>query len=249
MNARSDRVRASSSQSGKYEPARSFGIRRSMLPTPAEMALEAVAGSGTARAEVAAWSKPNGYAQPPPITTAPRRHTAPSHFPFYRWLMEQKGTPVTQVEEVVRTTVSGAEFARDHPGAAHHLSEAFALLWSDRTDIQVIAETGEHLRGAIMDIAQDITDGEGSAERPIEPLSSYLQRITDKLGERESAVLQSLIELVDVTLRLDQRLTHIRDETGKGRPLRNWDESRRAAFVTAFTCYEFYRALGTVARD
>ena len=32
VNARSDRVRASGGRSGKYEPVRTFGIMRSMLP-------------------------------------------------------------------------------------------------------------------------------------------------------------------------------------------------------------------------
>lgn len=167
---------------------------------------------------------------------------------FYRWLMDRKGVPITQVEEIVRTTVDGADFARDHPAAAHHLAEAFALLWSDDTNNQVIAEIGEHLRGAIMDMANDISGDEGSPEKPIARLSNYLRSISDGLGKREVAVLESLIGLTEVTLRLDQRLTHIRDETSKNRPLRTWDEARRAAFMTAFACFEIYQALGNRPR-
>lgn len=167
---------------------------------------------------------------------------------FYRWLMDQKGMPLTQVEEVVRTTVDGADFARDHPDAAHHLSEAFSLLWSDNTNNQVIAEIGEHLRGAIMDMAHDLSGGEGPPEKPIEQLRSYLQHSADHLGDRERAVVDKLIELASIALHLDQRLTHIRDEVGKKRPLRSWDEARRAAFSTAFTCYEIYLALGNLPR-
>lgn len=127
--------------------------------------------------------------------------------------------PITQVEDFVRNTVDGANFARDHPGAAHHLTEAFALLWSDNTNSQVIAEIGEHLRGAIMDMAHDLTGGKGPPEKPVEQLRGYLQHIGDHLGDRECAVLDSLIGLASITLHLDQRLTHIRDEVGKGRPL------------------------------
>lgn len=160
--------------------------------------------------------------------------------------MDLKGMPITQVEEIVRTTVDGAAFANNHSGAVHHLAEAFALLWSDNTNNQVIAEIGEHLRGAIMDIAQDISGGEGTSEKPVGQLKDYLRSISDKLGERETGVLENMVDLIEVTLRLDQRLTHIRDETGKDRPLRSWDEARRAAFVTAFSCYEIFRALGNV---
>lgn len=162
---------------------------------------------------------------------------------FYRWLMDQKSMPVTQVEQVVRSTVDGADFAVGHPGAAHHLAEAFALLWSDNTTPQVIAEIGEHLRGAIIDMANDVAPDEGSPEKPTVRLRSYLQRLSGTLGEREVAVLERLVDLVDATLRLDQRLTHIRDETGKNRPLRSWDEARRAAFLTGFACYELHKAL------
>ena len=167
---------------------------------------------------------------------------------FYQWLMEQKGTPVSHVEEVVRSMVNGPEFARDHPSTTHHLSEAFALLWTDKTDNQVVAEMGEHLRGAIMDLVDDVADDEDPPEKPIDRLEDLLRSRVDKLGEREIAVLQALVKLVEVALQLDQRLTHVRDESAKDRPLRSWDEARRAVFSTAFACYEIYRALGKGAR-
>ncbi|MEN8234194.1 MAG: hypothetical protein ABFR89_04660 [Actinomycetota bacterium] len=161
---------------------------------------------------------------------------------FYRWLMEQKGSPISQVDDVVRGAVAGADFAKEHPGAAHHLSEAFVLLWSDNTSNQVVAEIGEHLRGAIMDIASDLSNGEGPAEKPIEQLGRQLHRMTEKLGDRERVVVERLIDLAAAALRLDQRLAHVRDEGDKDRPLRSWDEARRAAFTTAFICYELAEA-------
>lgn len=161
---------------------------------------------------------------------------------FYQWLMEKKGSAISQVEDVVRNVVSGDEFARDHPGAAHHLAEAFALLWSDRDDDQTIAEIGEHLRGALIDITHDVIESELSIEKPIERLRTHLQN-DHQLSDREVAVVEQLIGLAEATMRLDQRLTHIRDETDKGRPLRSWDEARRAGFITAVVCYEIHSVL------
>ena len=56
---------------------------------------------------------------------------------FYRWLMQSKGSAIEQVEEQVRRVTDGSDFAKAHPGGAHHLREAFELLWGGRTDEQV----------------------------------------------------------------------------------------------------------------
>ena len=59
---------------------------------------------------------------------------------FYGWLMQSEGSAVEQVEEEAHRVTSGLEYASRHQGAAHHLSEAFELLWGGRTDHQVVSE-------------------------------------------------------------------------------------------------------------
>lgn len=160
---------------------------------------------------------------------------------FYRWIMEQEGTGVAQVEEQVQRVIEGDAFAQAHPGAAHHLREAFALLWSGRTDDQVVSEVGDHLRKAIMDLTTDLIGGGGDQERPIARLTERLNQAT--VSDRERAVLSQLVELARVSLRLDHRLNHIRDEADQGEPPATWEEVRRAAFATSLVCYELSRAL------
>jgi hypothetical protein len=160
---------------------------------------------------------------------------------FYRWLMQDEGAAVDQVGEQVQRFVSGSDFATKHPGSAHHLQQAFALLWEGRTDTQVVSEIGDHLRKALMDISTDTVGpaAGGEQEKPIERLQAHLQ--SQSLGEREQVVLTQLVEVARVVLRLDHRLNHVRDEKDKGHPAATWEEMRRASFLTALVAYELSR--------
>jgi hypothetical protein len=162
---------------------------------------------------------------------------------FYRWLMERQGEALAQVEDNVQRLVWGDEFAKAHGGAAHHLREAFDLLWTGRTDDQVVSEVGDHLRKALMDMTNDVVGVEtgGKQEQPIDRLDRWLADSSGMAG-REAAVIRSLVELARAVLRLDHRLNHIRDEADKGEPPATWEEARRAAFTTAFVCHELDRA-------
>ena len=160
---------------------------------------------------------------------------------FYQDLMQGKGSAIEQIEEETRRVISGAEYAEAHPKAAHHLREAFELLWSGQRGDPVVSELGDHLRKALMDATTDLVgpDAEVGQERPIERLMRHLERLD--LPSRETEVVSRIVELTEAVLRLDQRLDHIRDEADKGKPSASWEEIRRAAFTTAFTCYELDR--------
>lgn len=160
---------------------------------------------------------------------------------FYGWLKQGQGTAVDQVEEEVRRLTTGAEYAGRHSGAAHHLHEAFELLWSGHTDDQVVSEIGDHLRKALIDATSDAV-GEtaaGQREKPIDRLRSHVAGMN--LPSREADVISGIVELARSVLRLDQRLNHVRDEVDAGHPEASWEEVRRAAFTTAFVCYELDR--------
>ena len=160
---------------------------------------------------------------------------------FYRRLMQSKGAAPSQVEDEVRRVVAGAEYAEAFPGSAHHLHEAFGLLWSGGTVDQIVSEIGDHLRKALMDATSELLGPtvDGDQEKPIERLKDYLEAAD--LPSREAAVVVQAVELARVVLRLDQRLSHIRDEADSGEPEAAWEETRRAAFTTAFVCYELSR--------
>lgn len=158
---------------------------------------------------------------------------------FHRWLMDREGSAMAQVDQEVRRVVSGDAFAAAHPGAAHHLREAFELLWSGRNNDQVVSEIGDHLRKALMDTTNDVVDDAGGQERPVQRLEAHIA--DSALGDREGKVIIQVVELVRTTLRLDHRLNHIRDENDLGEPPATWEEMRRAAFATALACYELDR--------
>lgn len=87
----------------------------------------------------------------------------------------------------------------------------------------------------------DVVDDGRPPEEPIKRLKGALEKKSMALGEREQVVLTSLLDLADAVLRHNHRLNHIRDEKGKGLPLRDWEEARRSAFITALVCYELER--------
>lgn len=157
---------------------------------------------------------------------------------FYRALREVRGQPITNVESAVRRLTEGAEFARTHSGVSDHLRMALELLWSDRVDDKTVSNLGSHLRSAIIDLVNTM------AGATSEDVASSLKRALDscaqegRIQEREVVML---LELVRACQSLNKRLTHIRDETSKGRPLRNWDELRRATYLTTVLCSELGR--------
>lgn len=154
---------------------------------------------------------------------------------FYRWWMTQQGTAIDQVETEVRRVIDGDAFAAEHPGAAHHLREAFEFIWQNRLDDQAVSELGDHLRKALMDMVTDVAvDVVGMQEKPVERLRVWIS--TRDVNEREQAVLAALLELAQATLRLDHRLNHIRDESDLNQPPASKAELRRAAFLTALVC-------------
>lgn len=145
------------------------------------------------------------------------------------------------MEETIQRALSAEAFAEAHPGAAHHLREAFNLVWESSGAEQAISEIGDHLRKALMDTTTDVLGADSrQQERPVEGLKLWLTSQT-RLSAREREVLQHLIDLARVVLRLDHRLNHVRDEADKGEAAPTWEEVRRAAFTTALVCYELDR--------
>ncbi len=95
---------------------------------------------------------------------------------FFRWLQGSRGAAITQVEETVQRFVAGDAVARAHPGGAHHLREAFDLVWSDNPTGQVVSEIGDHLRKSLMDVTTGIVGSttQGGQEKPVERLKEWI---------------------------------------------------------------------------
>lgn len=174
------------------------------------------------------------------LSTTYSRKGTPSHrvssdgLAFYRFLMKERGEPVKQTEEAVRTLVDSEAFAAAHPSAAVHLTQAFELLWKDSTTDLTVSEIGGHLRSAIQDTVFDLTKDRTNHEKPVAALKAYI----GGAANRESRAVLALLDLVDAVNKLGQRVNHVRDEQGKGELPVSWKELRRACFLTAVACAE-----------
>lgn len=164
---------------------------------------------------------------------------------FYRWWRQHQGHAIAQTEQTVKSLLDSDAFARSHSGAAHHLNQAFDLLWQDRSDEPTISEIGDHLRKALMDVTDDVVGATvvGGTERPDDRLQRWLTG-HESLHHRERDVLAALVTLVDRVLHLDHRLNHVRDEADRNEPPPSRSELRRAAFLTASVCYEIAQIVG-----
>lgn len=159
---------------------------------------------------------------------------------FYRALKQLRGKPVDSIEQVVRHLVDGPAFAKAYGSASEHVAEALALLWSDRTDVVTVSDLGGHLRSAVIDTVAGVT---GSPVPNVEDIRAQLAAwLKGRTEDREAALL---VEVVETAFKLDQRLTHVRDEVGKGAAPPTWNELRRAAFATVFACYELAQVTAT----
>ncbi len=158
---------------------------------------------------------------------------------FWRWYMDQAGSPVAEVETTVLRFLDAEQFASQHGGAAHHLRQAFDLLGESASSIQIVSEIGDHLRKAVMDVVADVTGGT-RPESPGQALRDWLDG-HDQIQERQAEAAALLADYVQQIVKLDHRLNHMRDELSKGEPPADNEEIRRAAFLTALACYEISR--------
>jgi hypothetical protein len=165
---------------------------------------------------------------------------------YYRYLQERRGTPVVQVEEMIRRLIDGEAFSRRYPKSVAALSKATQLLWTGETDDQTASELGAALRATLQDFVDELLQRLGvhstlSREQPISRLREAVDAIRDRIGAREQAVMNKLVELADVELREVQRIHHVRHEG----PVKGWDEMRRATFVLTLLIHELDLAAGS----
>jgi len=155
---------------------------------------------------------------------------------FVQWL-RSRGGALQAVDREARRLVNDEDFSDRFPTSAHHLSEALALLWSDRASTEAaVVEIGSHLRSALQSLVHDVAGGK--PEQANENIRRWVPTVT---ADREAALLVAMVEHAHSCC---QRLTHIRDESAKGRPLRSVDELRRIAFLTTVVCNEVAAAAG-----
>jgi hypothetical protein len=155
---------------------------------------------------------------------------------FVKWLRSYRGGPMAALEHETRRLADGDEFAVRNATAAHHLREALALLdTADPTRLEVASELGNHLRSALIDVAQVVTGATIDVEKAGDHLTTWA---ATQSARRDAKVLASFVQLAADVQRLNQRLTHARDEAGKNEPPISWGELRRATLVTSLCCHE-----------
>lgn len=142
-----------------------------------------------------------------------------------------------QFEHEVRRLLAGAEYSDAHPGASRFLADAFDLLWSGKTERDVAVRIGDLLSNALVQAIDNLLGPAPPGEdRPLLRLRDFLTMLG--LPLREAKVAGAVVELARVALRHDHRLSTIHEEVQQGEPDIVWDELRRAAFATAYACYE-----------
>jgi hypothetical protein len=149
---------------------------------------------------------------------------------FVQWL-RIRGGAVRAVERETLRFLNDDKFNTMYPTVAHHLAEASNLLWSpDATSESAVVEVGSHLRSALQSIVSSVAGG--NPEKVNENIRRWAPTVT---ADREATLL---MDMVEHAYGCCQRLTHIRDESAKGLPVRSHGEIRRIAFLTIVVCYE-----------
>jgi hypothetical protein len=156
---------------------------------------------------------------------------------FYGWFLAQRGTPIGAVEDEVLKLVDGEGFSTRHPTAAKALGEAFDLVRRGVADVADLAEVGQHLRGAVVDVVA----ASAGLPAPHENVAAATKSARKAAAERGDEAVVALITLTEKVTSFDQAITHARDEQAQGRPVADAETVRRAAFLTAVACYELDR--------
>jgi hypothetical protein len=143
-------------------------------------------------------------------------------------------------EDETRRFLSNATYADRHPAVAENLDAAFALLATEKLEPDVVTEIGNHLRNAVLEAINDVAGEPPPGED--HPILRLRDRVaTMNLAVREAKVVTSVVDLARASLRLDHRLGFPHHAEQHGEPAIVWDELRRAAFASAYACYELAR--------
>jgi hypothetical protein len=144
------------------------------------------------------------------------------------------------VEDETKRFLATVDYAERHAGVAGELDAAFALLSGEKLEPEDIAAVANHLRDALLAAINDMVGEPPPGEdHPMLRLRDFVA--TRGLAVREAKVATAVVDLARAALRLDHRLGFIRDAEMHGEPAVVHDEVRRAAFATAFACYELGR--------
>jgi hypothetical protein len=144
------------------------------------------------------------------------------------------------IEDETRRFLASGTYAGRHPAIAENLDAAFDLLATEKLEPEVVVQIGNHLRDALLDAINDVAgEPPPGQDHPILRLRDYLA--ARGLATREAKVATSVVDLARAALRLDHRLGFAYNAEQHGEPAIVWDELRRAAFSSAYACYELAR--------
>jgi hypothetical protein len=101
-------------------------------------------------------------------------------------------------------------------------------------DVADLAEVGQHLRGALVDVVQASAGLTG----PEENIAAAPKAARKVAVERGDEAVQALVTLAEKVTSFDQVIADARDEQAQGRPAADAETVRRAAFLTGLVCYE-----------
>jgi hypothetical protein len=155
------------------------------------------------------------------------------------------GQPVEVVEQEVRRYLDGERFQARFPAAHARWLDAERALWDAQGDRQ-LTDIGHVCREAMQEFSSELLTLTGTQPPPGDAHAKTINRVRAALGgldlgERRSALLDSLITYWEAVNGVVQRLEH---GAQKGGDPVEWDDARQAVFQTLIIMIEIDRVIG-----
>jgi hypothetical protein len=169
----------------------------------------------------------------------------PKGFLYYKYLKEQIGEPVEQIEEIVRSYIDAHTFQKEFPKAYEKWAEAESLLWETETSMQ-LTKIGHLCREAIqefMDVLYTQVDPPGEhipKTKTKNRLSKIIEVKSEQFGKTKKEFLGVLYNYWDVVNALVQKEEH---GAQKEKIQLVWEDGRRVVFQTMVLMYEVSQSL------
>lgn len=172
-------------------------------------------------------------------------YVAAAGFEHYKQLKTRADEPARQVEDDVRSLLSGARFRSIYGAAYARWSEAVDLLWGADSERE-LTTIGFKLRESMQAFATELvarhkpTDVTDDPEMTLDRVLAVLRTQRPLLGETRGDLLDALFHYWRASVKLVQRQTH--GARRDGEPL-SWEDVRRALLSTAVVMVELARVL------
>ena len=160
---------------------------------------------------------------------------------YGREVARSESDPAEEIWSGARRLLGSERFAKGYPGAYAPWADAASRLLGDQPDSQ-LAQIGFNCRDAVQAFADELqaryppTEPDPEVTHTKNRLRGVIETYKARIGERRTAVLDSMLTLWDADVDLIQRQTHANERAGN--PL-TVNDGRRVVSLTMFLMIEF----------